>query len=154
MHVAMHVNRIEARWERALTATDVLARADAALDSQTAKVRKADPDRFVEIEQDHYLLDLPYAFGPSDRSITLQERELSGLVLNAVRGRIAEVTFSLRRVDDDAVQQFRASLRARWGQPRVKGDTWAWTKPDRMIEAESVDGEWLRITIRSRLPAS
>ena len=81
----------------------------------------------------------------------LEARDDLGLQVVVEHGRIAEVSFVLRDVDDDAVRELLPVLRARWGQPRIVGNepkTFAWRTPARSITAE-LDGFPTRIVIRA-----
>jgi hypothetical protein len=149
MRARVRVNRVQVRWEPELALSDVIDRADALLGQDRATVGDAARDHWVEVEAHRsYLLEIPYQFVESYGFMGRQrlgDRDDLGIHLVVDQRRITEVTFALSRLED--ATELRASLRARWGRPRVKEGTWTWRKPDRIITAE-VDGG--RMTIAKR----
>jgi hypothetical protein len=129
----VRINHVSVRWERTATLPEVIERADTLLGAAI------DRERWIEVESSHrYRLELPY---PSHRYIAGNDLSLNALV---ERGRVTQVSFDL-----EGYGEFVEVMRARWGRPRVHGDTWTWQTTDRTITVESPDDE-PRVTIRSR----
>jgi hypothetical protein len=125
----VRVNHVSVRWERTATVSEVIERADALMGAAI------DREKWIEVESGrHYRVELPF---PSRRS------DLSMNVL-AERGHVTEVSFAFEDHGESA-----EAMRARWGRPRIHGDTWTWQLRDRTISVESPDDE-PRIIIRSR----
>jgi hypothetical protein len=153
----VRVNRVEVRWERTATMAELLDRADSVIGKARARVRASAGDRWTELEPgQRYLLEVPYPFARRNdfgALVKLEARDDLGLQVMVEHGRIAEVSFVLRDIDDaDDVRELSTTLRARWGQPRIVGNepkTLAWRTPARSITAE-LDGSAKRIVIRAR----
>ena len=147
----VRVNRLTVRWERTASLPDLLERADGLLGAERAAVRAAAGDRWIELEEGHlYRLEVAYPFASNlDVSAMTppRDREDLGVAALAEGGRITQVSFVLRDLDEDAVTALRAALRARWGRGRTRDDETTWRESDRTITAE-LDGELTRITIR------
>jgi len=151
----VRVNRVEVRWERTATLAELLDRAESVIGKARTRVRESAGDRWTDLEPGHRaLLDVPYPFARTidfGFPVKLEARDDLGLQVVVEHGRIAEVSFVLREVDDDAVREFPTVLRARWGKPRIIGNepkTFAWRTPARSITAE-LDGFPTRIAIRA-----
>jgi hypothetical protein len=153
----VRVNRVEVRWERTMSAAELLDRADRVIGETRARVGKAAGDRWTELDPgQRYRLEVPYPFTRSSDvglPVKLDARDDLGLQIVVERGRIAEVSFALR--GDDAMRELLATPRASWGRPRITGDdpkTFAWRTRARRITAE-LDGAWMKVVIRA-LPGS
>jgi len=151
----VRVNRVAVRWERTATIAELLDRAESVIGKARARVRASAGDRWTELEPGHRsLLEVPYPFARASDfgfPVKLEARDDLGLQVMVEHGRIAEVSFVLRDVDDDAARELPTVLRARWGQPRIVGNepkTFAWQTPARSITAE-LDGVPMRIVIRA-----
>jgi hypothetical protein len=146
----IHVNRVEVRWERTADLAELLDRAESVLGKTRASVREAAGDRWTEVMQDRYLLEVPYPFDRQAYAVTASfyGRDDLGVRIETDRGRVGQVSFALRSVDDcDALQ---ATLRARWGRPRLTShdqETRTWRTRDREITAV-FEGSGARIVIR------
>jgi hypothetical protein len=123
-HVA--VNRIDVRWEAMLTLPELLDRAEAIVGKPRATVRAHAGDRWHDRMIDQ-VIDVPFVFASDDYAY---ER---GLHVTAERGRIADVSFSIRGLDTEELGQ---TLRKRWGKPRETQDTWIWRAADRVITVD------------------
>lgn len=136
-------NRAVFRWERTLTTEEVLARAEAVLGTDTAKVARAAGDRWSTTATGVRVLEVPYVQGPWESA----QRSDLGLSVTAERGRVVELAVVLRGTFDHRVEDI---LRARWGRPTVRDTTWTWRKGDRVIVAEVDGGESATVTLRTR----
>jgi hypothetical protein len=149
MRARVRVNRVVIRWERALTLPELLDRADTLFDANATTVGNAARDRWTELEPGRrYLLEVPYQFARSDfgSAPRLKDRDDLGFQVVVDRGRITELSFSLRDLDPS----FRAVLRSHWGRPRVEPqDVWTWRTPDRIVTADLDDGT-ATIAMRTR----
>jgi hypothetical protein len=143
----IHVNRVEVRWERAASLAELLDSAEGALGKTRASVHESAGDRWTEVMQDRYLLEVPYPFDP-EYSIppSLSARTDLGVRVETDRGRVGQVSFVLRGDRND--EELEKTLRARWGRPRVLSNgTLAWRTRDREITA-TLDYLGARIVIR------
>jgi hypothetical protein len=147
----IHVNRVEVRWERAANLAEVLDRAESVLGKTRASVRESAGDRWTEVMQDRYLFEVPYPFFMMESfavPVSLIGRDDLGLRVETERGRVAQVSFALRYLED--TDEVAATLRARWGRPRVVASdpkTWTWRTRDREITA-TLEPSSSRIVIR------
>ncbi|HET9989021.1 MAG TPA: hypothetical protein VFQ65_10875, partial [Kofleriaceae bacterium] len=126
IHGHVTVNRIDVRWEAMLTLPELLDRAEAIAGRPRATVRARAGDRWRDHTVDQ-VLEVPFAFAPQGYS------DDDGLHLDVERGRIAEVSFTLRDVTPDRLGD---TLRARWGRPRIANDVWTWRTPERVITVD------------------
>jgi hypothetical protein len=154
MRARVRVNRVTVRWEKASTLPDLLDRAESLLGSTVDAVRDAARDRWTELEPNHrYLIQVPYPLRSNlfDYAVQLSPHDAPGIQVVIERGRVAEVSLMLRDLDDDDTSKLlRATLRSRWGRPRViREDTWSWRTSDRAVTAE-VSDYMPSITIRRR----
>jgi hypothetical protein len=152
----VRVNRVEVRWERTITLAELLDRAERVIGEPRARVRATAGDRWTELDPGHRaLLELPYPFARTNAfgaPVKLDARDDLGLQVVVEHGRIAEVSFALGAIDDEAGRELATVLRARWGRPRSVGhesNTLAWRSPGRSVTAE-LDGFPSRIVIRAR----
>jgi hypothetical protein len=153
VHVRAHVdvNRVVLRWSRAATVETILARADELVGADAALVAHESREDWHTIEaHQRYLLELPYAFSAYSGVATRTE-EL-GLQLVADGDRLAEIAFTLRA--DETGTDVAAQLRSHWGPARVRGGSWTWQKPDRIIEAYVDGGSEVSVTMRARAPGA
>jgi len=146
----IHVNRVEVRWERAANLVELLDSAEGVLGKTRASVRESAGDRWTEVMQDRYVLEVPYPFDPNSYAVSpkLFARDDIGVRVETDRGRVGQVSFVLRSVDDE--DELEKTLRARWGRPRVistEPKTWTWRTRDREITA-MLDYPGARIVIR------
>lgn len=144
-HVRVRVNRIDVRWERMLTATELMGRTDGLLGSEVASARDALGDRWREIAAGQtYLVELPFWFRGYPDKVKLAERTDLGIIAAVDGGRITELTVALD-LSDETERDLKAALRARWGVPRVKkeerAETWSWRTATRRITAELGEGK-------------
>ena len=149
MRARVRVNRVDVRWERALTVSELLEQADDLLGMEAHAVATAARDRWVELEgARRYRLEVPY---PLARFIAgtpgwIMYDEDWGLHVVVNRGHVVEVSIAPRSA---GATDLATALRSRWGRPRVTDEhVWSWQRPDRHITAE-LEG-WPRITIRTR----
>jgi hypothetical protein len=145
----VRVNRVDVRWERNLTLSELFEHADELLGMQAHAIATTARDRWSEIEgARRFRLEVPYSlagFIPGAASPLVHDDD-KGLEVGVRRGQIVEVSFAPRDVEASALA---ALLRARWGRPRITDETtWSWRRPDRIVTAE-LDG-FARITIRER----
>lgn len=153
LRARVNVNRVTARWERATTLPALVERAEQLLGASADAIREAAGDRWHELEPGgRYLIEVPY---PSRSNAVgyafhLSHYDAQGLQVVVERGRIAEVTLALRDLDDDASKLLRATLRSRFGRPRIKrADSWTWRTADRAVTAD-VSDYMPTVTIRDR----
>ena len=141
MHARVRVNRVELRWEHAITVAELLDRTETLISMDRPSVARTAGDRWIEIEpKSRYLLEVPYPFARTDYGVPamLAARDDLGLQIVTEHGRIAAASFVLR----DDTETIATMLRARWGQPRVvatEPKTWEWHAHDRTITAELED---------------
>lgn len=136
-------NRAVFRWERRLTTEEVLARAEAVLGKDIAKVARAAGDRWSTSATGTRVLEVPYVQGPWE----FAQQSDFGLSITAERGRVVELGVVLRGTYEHRVEDI---LRARWGRPTVRDTTWTWHRGDRVIEAELYEAESATVTLRTR----
>jgi len=146
----IHVNRVEVRWERAANLAELLDSAESVLGKTRASVRKSAGDRWTEVMQDRYLLEVPYPFDRMEYAVpaSLHAREDLGVRVETEHGRVGQVSFVLRNLED--ADELAATLRARWGRPRAVANepkTLTWRTRDREITAV-LDYSASRIVIR------
>ena len=152
MHVraAVRVNRVTARWEKTATLAELLDRAERLVGRPAESVRQEAGDRWVEVEPNHYLIEMPFHFRSSDSAIGFSQ-QLShthdyGIQVTVERDRIAQVSLTLR----DQSTELAKLLRTRWGRPAAKReDTSTWRTPEQTRTAELWDYE-STVTIRAR----
>lgn len=137
------INRVTFRWERTLTADELLDRADETLGVDTAQLQRSANDRWRSVANGRYLLEVPY---PQQRWDVPRAEEL-GLAIGADRGRVTELGVTVRSTEQRTAED---ALKAKWGRPSVRGSTWTWHKRDRVIEAEVDEGVGARVTLRRR----
>jgi hypothetical protein len=138
IRVHVHVNRIEVRWERAVSLAGLLDSTEGVLGKTRASVSASAADRWTEVMEDRYLLEVPYPFDLTESAISasLYAREDLGARVETDHGRVGQVSFVLRYFGDS--EQLETQLRARWGRPRVVAkdpETWTWRTRDREITA-------------------
>ncbi|MFT3700257.1 MAG: hypothetical protein QM831_44345 [Kofleriaceae bacterium] len=114
----VRVNRVDVRWEAALTTPELLDRAEALVGKP-----RGTSDRWIEIEPNHkFIYEVPTQFVHFyewvDPSIG-DFRDDLGLHVTAAAGKVTEVSFKLDKVDGDELAK---TLRARWGEPVKHGD--------------------------------
>jgi hypothetical protein len=152
MRGRVRVNRVDVRWEPALELPELLDRADRLLGMHVASVRDAAGDRWSELEPGRrYQLEVAYPFVDATWFVNpgMEHRADLGLHLTAERGRIVEVTLSLRDRDDDRARVLVATMRSRWGRSRVASGAWTWLLSDRVVTA-ALHAPITRIAIRAR----
>ena len=145
---SVRVNRVLVRWEPVATFDELLERADRLLGADRGAVSRKARDRWIEVEPGrHYRLEVPYPLrGPRPY------RDELGMDAVVEKGRIAEVSFSIRDPDAEPTK-VPAVLRSHWGRPRVHADepTWTWHRPDRIVQAGfDLDDETTTVTLRVR----
>lgn len=152
VRASVRVNRVDVRWERALTFAELLARADQLIGMDAASVRAAAAERWVAgLGDGDHLLAVPYA--PADQRpypIDVRAPESPALRLTVEAGTIAEVSLVAGELGEtsDARDAARGALRARWGRPAHRsGDGSTWRTAARTVTAE-LDGWLPRLTIR------
>ncbi|HEX7699447.1 MAG TPA: hypothetical protein VF403_01960, partial [Kofleriaceae bacterium] len=147
----VHVNRVEVRWEQAANLAALLDRAETVTGKTRASLRESADDRWTDFASDRSLLEVAYPFGGANDdgfAVRLAARDDLGLHVVTRRGRVVEVAFRLRDVQD--ADELAATLRKRWGRPRFvteKPTTWAWRTRGLEITAE-VEDSATRIDIR------
>jgi hypothetical protein len=147
----IHVNRVEVLWERAVSLGALLDRAEGVVGKTRASVRESAADRWTEVMEDRYLLEVPYPFDPIGYAVpaSLYARADLGVRVDTDHGRVGQVSFILSYVED--IDELATTLRARWGRPRITSDpkTYTWRTRDREITAVLADFS-SRIVIRDR----
>lgn len=159
MRAKVRVNRVEVRWEHALDVTGMLDRANRLLGQDAESVRAAAGERWAsrsvpspyygEPAKPYAFLAMPHATY-FDLAIDLRSNDEFGAQLIVEDGRIAEVSFVMRELEEDSDTRSAATkaLRATWGQPvsRKRG-TWTWRTADRVVTA-ALDTWRPSVTIR------
>ncbi len=148
----IRVNRLTVRWERAATVPELVERADAMLGQAPSALHEVAGDRWRELEPGHYAVEVAHpSLRYSEWFVTAPMRESQELGIDLVgeHGRIAQVGFSLRDLDHDALAELRKTLRVRWGRPQTKGQTLTWRTVDRTITAD-LDANPAQVTIHTR----
>jgi hypothetical protein len=125
-----------------MTTADVLARANELLGADTAHLARTQKDRWQATGPQRFSLEVPYDLD----EWAYEGLRDSGIAITADRGRVDELTFSVRDTD----HEIGDALKARWGHPTVHGSTWTWRKADRVIEAELDDSINAKVTLRRR----
>lgn len=144
MRARVRINRVEVRWQRLMTISNLLERAESLLGMDAKTVRNEARDAWIEVEAGrHYRLEVPYRLVGESPYVS-DARGGRGLRVAMEGGKIAEVSFELQRDDRDALE----ALPKRWGRPRKRDDTWTWSLPDRVITAEGQS--WITIAKRGR----
>ncbi len=136
LRAAVRVNRVKARWERALTEGELYERAEALIGQDYEALGKAEGERWHELVFEHdYLLEVPYPLDPFfDRvhsGIPLADRRDLGLHLTLERRKVVEVTFHIRNNDEARNARTVAAAKKRWGRSH-DGE---WRLPGRTITA-------------------
>lgn len=142
MRARTRVNRVELRWERALTPADALARAEELIGADREAVARAAGDRWHEIDPGRrYYLEVPFAGFPSVDMLafgprpSIAIRDDLGMHVTTYAGRIVHVRFRLWNAsyedsdegDARLIKSNAALFRARWGRPdRVEDEFWTW----------------------------
>ncbi len=126
----VRVNRVAVRWERALSVPELVERADSLLGADIHALARSSGDRLTQLAGDDYQLEVPYPDAPYGEDL----RTRNGLALHAERGRVVEVSTSVRALDDDTSRALAAVLRAR-------------RKAGRIAKLDADEG---RITLRTR----
>ena len=134
-------NRVTFRWERTLTADEVLERADATIGTEAAKLSRTTGDHLRSLGAGGFLLEVPYDQGDWESA----SRSRLGMSLTAERGRVNEVSVIIRSSEERTVEE---ALRARWGRPAIRDTVWTWRKGDRVIEADVVERTSATVTLR------
>lgn len=152
MHVraAVRVNRVTARWEKTATLAELLDHAERLVGRPAESVRQEAGDRWIEVEPNHYLIEMPFNFRYGGSAIGYSQ-QLShthdyGIQVTVERDRIAEVSVTLH----DQATELRTLLRSRWGRPAARRDdtsTWRTRAQTRTAELWDFDST---ITIRAR----
>lgn len=133
----VRVNRVVVRWERALTADELIERADDLVGQSAAAVREAAGSRWSDLAVGA-VLEQPFVFpdyGVYPGSARPLNDDKRGIRLLVEHGRIAQASFALMYCDASATELPEA-VRARWGRPRVHRGTWTWRTTDRVIAAD------------------
>jgi hypothetical protein len=133
LRVSIRVSRIELRWQRALSAPEVLAQADALLGMSPADLKS-----LREVSANHeYLLELPLPeTGPPDvePGARLRGRHDLGLVVRLDDGgKIAEVSTMFHELHRE---QLAAELTRRWGRS-ADAQIQTWKRADRIVTLDS-----------------
>lgn len=138
MRATVRVNRVLLRWEREVGFAELVERADGLLGADVWSVAEDARDHWTHLATGSYLLDVPYAFD-GYRAYThpqaLEARRDLGIQVEAAGGRIITASFLVRTFDEQRLTAAKATLRARWGRPRVDGERWIWNRADRTVEA-------------------
>lgn len=140
LQASIRVNRVKARWERAITEAELLARADALLGQDYEALGKTAGDRWHELTFEHaYLLEVPYPFDPYvdlvHSGIPLEDRKDLGLRLAIERRKAVEVSFDLSWHDEERAARMFAAAKQRWGREAHDDSELVWRRPDRTITA-------------------
>jgi len=144
LHASVDINRVSFRWEQVLTTDEVLARADQVFDAETAEIARSAGERWRGIARQQFALELPYSFDSYDYDLW---RPRNGIVITADRGRVAELSLSVR---PDGEHTLGETLKGHWGRPSVRGSLWTWRKADRIIQVDVDEGSDATITMRRR----
>jgi hypothetical protein len=138
-HVRVDVNRLRATWRPTLATAELIDRADVLLGTPEREL-VADRD-WVHHSGGMYVLAAPYPFA---RGYGQRYGDV-GITVEVDAGRIAKVAFNLASRWDEDREHTEASLRERWGRPRIKDEEWTWRRADRVVTADLSYG--LAITI-------
>jgi hypothetical protein len=143
MRAAVRVNRVDVRWDKELTASELFERAERLVGAEVEPLRAAEPDRWDALEGGkHYRVELPYTFTRGDMPSVFPSiglRDDLGLMAAVEHGRISHVSFTLRTIDEDKRKEYGEMLTARWGPPKIdpkEPGTWTWTSGDVEIIAQ------------------
>jgi hypothetical protein len=131
-------NRVEVRWEREASLTEVVAYTDGLLGQRLATVKRAAGDRWHAIDADRYLVEVPHLFESYGRgsSTPMAERTDLGLVVTVRAGKIVEVAARMSRFEE-IPDGLETALRARLGRPnRAADDTLSWHKRGRTVVSD------------------
>jgi hypothetical protein len=141
LRAAVHVNRLDVRWERTLSFDELVSRAEKMLGADRGTLADDGDDRWIELESGkRYVLELPYEYTKSWQARALPSER--GIQLVTDRRIVTEVTF--------LTTHEREQLRAKWGRPRnAAADDWVWYRGDRTITAV-FDGMKTTVTIAKR----
>ena len=146
MRAKVDVNHVSVRWEPELILPEVLARADRLMGGQADAVGKRAHERWISLERGQYLLELPYDFG-GYREYAATAPDQLGFRVGVRANRISTIGFSVRDQSDDT--KLLKQLKAHWGAPERKGESFVWSKPDRTITAD-VAGDTAYVSIAMR----
>lgn len=159
----VRVNRVEVRWARQLTLSELLARANELVGMDAAAVRDAAGERWQVFPVSSGLYDVPdvpqaflavpYAgyLYPDEYPIDLRRPDELGFSVNVVDGRISEVSVMVAGLNREGEERADAlkTLRSTWGPPTIRRrNLWTWHVRDRRITAV-VDSYQPQVTVRA-----